>query len=140
MLGLSVKCVGGGDMCRYLRDQGYLPLEIRITNQGTREIGFPLAPLQSQGPLVRLIDNRSGTEYTLPASMPGPPEYTPLQPGQTATLQWVIAGEELRKLGSRPVDATAEISVTVEVRIGDTLVPMTSGTKVRILEEETARP
>jgi hypothetical protein len=147
MLELSVKCVDeygnvdmrseAPDICRYRRGQELLVLQIGITNRFDREIGFPLSRLQSQGPHVRLVDSRSGASYTLPASGAAPIEYVPLAPAHSTQVGWVIARDELERLGSREVDAVVEITVMVEVKMGDRLVPVSADAKVRVVEDSS---
>lgn len=137
-IGLVLRVPDGHGECRYQGEQ--LFLIIGITNRGTTEIDSPLNMLERPGgggPNIRLVDNRTGRALNLPIGrFRGPSEvFPPLRPGQTAGLQWSIGDQAFEQLGWRRVNATAEISLSFDVKMGGRAVSVSGKTKLRITGE-----
>ncbi|MGA7904709.1 MAG: hypothetical protein WCA06_18930 [Terrimicrobiaceae bacterium] len=97
-----------------------LLLEISITNNQEVEIGFPLEYLQATGPIIRLIDARSRAETYLRTNLADldlREKFTPVQPGKSVVIEWVISSGELEQFGGPYVDVFAEITAKAEIKM-----------------------
>jgi hypothetical protein len=116
-------------------------IEIAIANQGAIPVGFPLAFRQKSGPAIRLIDNRTKAESTLPTNpvdLNLANEFTAIPPGQSVMLEWVIKPSEIQPFATPEVNVSAEITVFCNIQVNrkieefrgtDTL--LITGTKTR---------
>jgi hypothetical protein len=96
-------------------------LLIDITNRGTQALGFPLAYLQKAGPVVQLIDRRSQQSTHLKRNLADHAlqgQFTPIAPGGSLRLEWVVTAAELLTMGSA-VDLDINIELPATLRLGD---------------------
>lgn len=116
ILSVSARCRDDAS-CRYRGEDIFIAID--ITNRQAAAVGFPLAYLQKTGPIVRLIDTESNAETNLKRNLADhalKSSFTAIPPGGSATLEWVITGEELEQFPGRRVDVTAEITLLAEIR------------------------
>lgn len=94
-------------------------LEIKIANNESTDVGFPLEFLKSRGPVTRLTDNRSGAETyipTHPADGDLMEKYTTIRPGESITLEWIITAGELEEWG-KDVNVTVEVTIMADILV-----------------------
>ena len=135
ILDISARCVEN-DACIYRGKDMFV--DIGITNHQDTEIGFPLSFLRDTGPIIRLIDVRTGAETYVPNSAADPAlreDFTVLHPEQTVFLQWMIARSELEQLGGLPVDLHAEITVIARIQVEGKVVDFRGVDTLRIASE-----
>ena len=116
-------------------------LEIAVTNTTSGTIGFPLAFVQKTGPSIRLSNPRTREETNLRTNLADfalKEDFTPIAPGQSVLLRWVIHASELRDMGGADVDLRARITVSAEIAVRDQRVPFL-GTDTRRIVEKPAR-
>lgn len=92
-------------------------LDIKIFNNESEEVGFPLEFVKSKGPIVRLMDNRTKKETFLPTHPPDGDlleKYTNIPPNQSVGLEWVVTAEELQQFGS-DVDLLLEVTIMGDI-------------------------
>jgi len=134
-LSVQVKC-RGNDPCLF--DGNDLWLDIEIANTGTGQIGFPLAFMQKKGPIIRLIDSRTGADTHLrtnPADFSLLDQLTPVPAGHPIRLEWVIMAHEVRQFGGQFVDLSAEVTVMAPIRANGGKVEFQASDTIRIRDK-----
>ncbi len=119
-----------------------LDLEIHIRNTGKVAVEFPLAFLRTKGPVLRLVSNLTGAETFLrnrPGDLARKGELTPILPGRSVHLGWVITAEELRQFGEA-VDVTAEVTIATEIRTRGKRLPFRGVHAIRITSARPGKP
>jgi hypothetical protein len=94
-------------------------LDIKIYNNESVEVGFPLEFVKSRGPITRLIDNRTGAETFIPTHPPNGDlleKYTTIRSTESVDLEWVITAEELQQYGT-DVDVSIEITIMADILV-----------------------
>jgi hypothetical protein len=112
-------------------------LDIRITNNGTTNVGFPLAFVQKGGPVIKLVDTRTKASTFLRRNLADfalLDVLTPIPPGQSIAMEWVIAPVELRTFGLA-VDLSAEITLATKVRVDQQTVEFSGTDTLRIVDK-----
>ena len=136
LLTIKAKC-RGNDECLF--EGKNIFLDVLITNPHGFEIGFPLAFRRKTGPIVRLIDTRTKREAFLKpnlADLALREQYTPIQPGDSVLLEWVITSSELKQFGERYVDVTAEIMLEATIQAQGELVTFQGADKLHIVSKQ----
>jgi hypothetical protein len=114
-------------------------VDITITNNQDTEVEFPLEYVQKTGPIVKLIDTRTKAETYLKRNLADPglrSKLTPIQPGKSAHVEWVITSTELQRFGGSDVDLSAEFTVTAEVQVRGKRVDFRGATTRRIVSKK----
>ena len=113
-------------------------IDVTISNKGDAEIGYPLAYVQKTGPIVRLVDRRTGAETYLRTNLAPHDlreQFSSMAPGESLMLEWVITAYEIRQIGGSHVDVSAEITVAAKVRAGGELVDFRGADTLHITGE-----
>ena len=116
-LSIAVACTGN-PTCIFTGSD--IPLEITVKNNQSDAIGFPLRYLQARGPAMKLIDNVTRAQKTLKIGLANHDwmvQFTTLAPGEALTITSVIKASELTSLRKEYVDLTAEIGITINVKV-----------------------
>lgn len=132
LLTITAKC-RGSDPCQFVGKDLFLDISIR--NNEKTEIGFPLAFVQKTGPIIRLIDTRTKAEthlHTNPADFALLERFTPVPPGQSVALEWVIMAGELKQFGEI-VDLSAEITLKAKIKVGNRRADFVGADTLRIV-------
>jgi hypothetical protein len=136
-LAIHAKC-RGSDKCVF--DGEDLFIDIAIVNQGPAPVGFPLAYRQKTGPSIRLVDMRTKEESSLRTNPVDPAlanEFTQIEPGHSATLEWVIKRSEIQRFARPEIDLSAEISVGCKIRVNGKVEDFLGSAILRIVGRGT---
>jgi hypothetical protein len=123
--------------CRFTGQDMFL--DIGVINDHAAEIGFPLRYVQKKGPIIRLIDARTRKETYLrtnPADEDLMEELTPIAPGQSVVIEWVIKSSELQQFGGRYVDLLAEVTLVASVKVGGDRADIRAADTLRIVSKD----
>lgn len=134
-LAINVTCKDN-DECLFRGEDIYL--DIDISNKHDTRIGVPLAFIQKTGPVVRLLDSRSGKESYVPkklASFDLKNEITWIEPGQSVQLAYMVSSNELRQFDTRYVNVELEVTVMLECQIDGTATDFVGLDSLRITGE-----
>jgi hypothetical protein len=137
LLTVKATCRGASDPCLFEGQD--LVIDIGIANNQDVEIGFPLAFRQKTGPVVRLIDRRTQADTYLKTNLADldlRKELTPIQPGGSVTMEWVITGGEIQEFGGPSVDLLAEVIVQAGVRVRGKQVEFRGSDTLRIVSKD----
>ena len=113
-------------------------LEIAITNTTASPVGFPLAFVQKTGPSIRLSDPRTREKTNLRTNLADftlKDAFTPIPPGKSIVLRWIVFASELRSMGGTDVDLMAEISVYARIGVNGQSIEFTGVDTLRIVEK-----
>ena len=128
---LKARCATG-DPCVF--KGGELHIDIEIANRTAGTVGFPLAFVQATGPSIRLTDRRGGEGLQLRTNL-APDDlrerFTPIPPGGSVTLRWLIHASELETFDRRPLDVVAEIALAPQSAARKTLFLATTELRIR---------
>lgn len=117
MIELHARCIDD-PLCRF-RDQE-LELELEVFNAGREAVSLPTEYYQRRGPVIKLVDNRSGKRSTVGMGQPMPQLLDQLQviePGQSYRFRWIIMPEDIQSFALRPVDLTVEFGLSLNPRL-----------------------
>jgi hypothetical protein len=115
-LSVRVNC-RGNEQCYFEGKDIFL--DIKIYNNESVEVAFPLEFVKSKGPITRLIDNRTGADTFIPTHPPDGDlleKYTMIRPGDSANMEWVITAEEIQQYGT-DVDVSIEITIMADILV-----------------------
>lgn len=113
---LNARCVE--DPCQFSGQK--LQVELHLFNAGRKAVSLPTEYYRRRGPVLTLIDNRSGKRQPLRM---GPPrsvlleQMQVLEPGQSFRFRWVIMPDQILRFALRPVDVTAEFGLSLDPRL-----------------------
>lgn len=116
-------------------------IELEIFNAGREAVSLPTEYYRLRGPVLTLIDNRSGKRRPLRM---GPPrselleQMQVLEPGQSFRFRWVIMPTQILRFALRPVDVTAEFGLSLDTRLTGENAQMIE-TTLRIASDPTGR-
>lgn len=116
-------------------------ITIALRNQHATGVGVPVEFLQQRGPIIRLIDTRTGRDNSVPNRLGDPAlreVFTDIAPGQPVQIRYVITAAELRQFGT-PVDVSAEVTILADVRVDGQITRFLGSDVMRIVEGEPAR-
>jgi len=136
LLTVTAKC-RENDQCLFEGQDMFL--DISITNNSEKAIGFPLAYLQKTGPIIRLIDTRTKVETNLKTSLADfdlREEFTLIQPGKAVLVEWVISSYELQQFGGDFVDISVEITVMAQIQVSGKQVDFRGTDTLRIVSKD----
>jgi hypothetical protein len=94
-------------------------LDIKIFNNQSVEVGFPLEFVKDKGPITRLIDNRTQADTYIPTHPPDGDlreKFVMIKPGEFAEMEWIITAEEIQQFGT-DVDVSIEVTIMAEVLV-----------------------
>jgi hypothetical protein len=138
-LEISARCAES-KTCIYRGQEVFI--DVGITNRHGTPVELPLAFLQQVGPIVELVNARDRASTFVPRN-PGSPALlakpTILQPGKSASLQWVIGAQELEQFGP-DVDLTAEVTLMMNIVVDGNVVEFRGSDTLRIVGERKGRP
>lgn len=135
---LRARCLENAH-CHY-RGQS-IELELDVLNAGREAVSLPTEYYRRRGPVLTLIDNRSGKRQPLRM---GPPrselleQMQVLEPGQSFRFRWVIMPNQILRFALRPVDVTAEFGLSLDPRLTGENAQMIE-TTLRIASDPTGR-
>lgn len=135
---LRVRCLENAH-CHF-RGQS-IQLELDVLNAGREAVSLPTEYYRRRGPVLTLIDNRSGKHRPLRM---GPPrselleQMQVLEPGQSFRFRWVIMPTQILRFALRPVDVTAEFGLSLDPRLTGENAQMIE-TTLRIASDPTGR-
>lgn len=115
-ISVIVQCTANPD-CLFTGDD--MPVVVSIKNNQPISIELPLAYLQKTGPIVKLIDNTSRQEVFLKKNLASHDlrkTLIKIQPGKSASIDWILTSSELLQFNSEAVDITAEITVSTNIK------------------------
>lgn len=95
-------------------------IEINITNNLDRKIGFPLKYIQKKGPYIRLIDQKTGVESFLKSQLADwalKRKFKTIRSGESVTIEWIILIDEIKEFGGNIVDLIAEITIAAGIKV-----------------------
>jgi len=138
-LEISTRCTTD-TTCTYRGQE--IPIDIRIINRHGTAIGIPLAFLQGAGPIIKLVDSRTRADIHTPRNPANPAllrQFTMLQPGESALLQWILTPEDLEQFGPY-VDLTAEITIMADIQVNGSTIEFRGSDTLRIVSEAKSAP
>lgn len=110
---VAIKC-RNEEKCIYKGEKLFL-FDIVISNRYKSVIGYPLEYLKTTGPIIKLIDTRTGKQNDVPTGPPDPAlfeKFTMIPPGKSLILTWGIDSYDLKQFGGNNIDVTAEITMS----------------------------
>lgn len=120
---IAVECVAN-PQCVF--DGGNMRLEFTVTNIQAESISMPVAYIARRGPFIKLTDKKTKRSINVKT---GIPDYalrsamTILQPGESFKFHWTISPYEFEELPSRPIDASAAVTL-IDMQGGDDAGPL----------------
>jgi hypothetical protein len=111
-------------------------IDVTLTNRTSSTVEVPVAYLAKTGPVIRLVDRRTGAETFLRKKLADPElraRPTALSPGGTTSFAWVIFTSELRQFGG-PLDVSAEITIATDITVDGTVTKFTGASTLQFTE------
>jgi hypothetical protein len=96
-----------------------IPISIAIKNNLSTEIEVPIAFMQKTGPSIQLVDTLSEKVAGLRTNLADfklLENLTKIQPGQSASINWLISSFELQQFRHEFVDLTAQARFRVKIK------------------------
>jgi hypothetical protein len=110
-LKITVECVAN-PQCVF--DGGNMRLEFTVTNIQAEPISMPVDYIARRGPFIKLTDRKTRRSINVKTGIPNHAlrsTMTILQPGESFKFHWTISPYEFEELPSRPIDASAAVTL-----------------------------
>lgn len=136
VLQIAIKFVDP-DNCRYRGDD--VLLDVELTNPRGGEVGFPIEFMQRAGPVVRIVDNRSGVESFADRSLADLAlleKFTMIGSGQTAAIRILLGEEDLCQFDEHRVDVTIEVTLLTKILVNGSHLEYRGTATLQIVQEE----
>lgn len=103
-------------MCEYNGKDIYLT--IRLINTSANTIELPISFLRKSGPIIELVDNKTGRTSSLRRNLVDRGllnELKTIQPGQHENIDWVISIDEIEQFQQHEIDITLRASISTSI-------------------------
>lgn len=131
---VSVECQRDGDSCLF--DGGDMFIGIKVENTSSSAIGFPLDFTKMRGPVVRLVDHKSGASTYLktnPVDTDLLGKFVVINPQQSVEFPWVIKSAEIAQFNQNKVALLAIVTVNAHVEVAGDIVEFASSDEFDIV-------
>lgn len=93
-------------------------LTIRLINTSTNAIELPISFLRKSGPIIELVDNKTGRTSSLRKILADRSllnELKIIQPGQHENIDWIISTDEIEQFQQHEIDITLRASISTSI-------------------------
>lgn len=133
-ISVAVEC-DGATTCVYKKDDVHFTISIR--NIAGQDIAFPFEYIKKAGPIIKLVDSRTGQESYLKRNLADRElmkRLTSFLPSGHQSFEWVITPTELEQFGHETVDVVAEVSISTSVLVHGKTVEQVASVSMPIKE------
>jgi len=114
-------------------------ITITISNKGSSRVSFPLEFVKERGPIIELTDTETGAETNLPTH-PADSDLlevlTPIEPGGSISMEWVMDPDELTQFGHKYVDLSAKITIMADILIDGKTNKFIGSDTIRVVSKD----